>query len=146
MLRKPDSIFVRALTHKFGFVFALPALLITPFMPHKVWRSGFELADLPITLSLTCLVIYLTRQGSQPETMLNKTINYLADISYGIYMFHILIICSILSILTQFKSQIGGEITFNLLLYTSTFLLTILVSIVSHKFFETRFYKARSPS
>jgi peptidoglycan/LPS O-acetylase OafA/YrhL len=65
----------------------------------------------------------------------NKYLIYLGNISYGLYMFHPIGI--MIGIIIASTIQIGS----NWVIYPLTFLITILLSMVSYKYFESYFLK-----
>jgi peptidoglycan/LPS O-acetylase OafA/YrhL len=72
-----------------------------------------------------------------------KFIHYLGKISYGIYIYHpaVIVLC-VNSIHYFFGKNLSG-ITFNFMLYTSAFLLTISVCEFSFRFIETPLLKLK---
>lgn len=71
----------------------------------------------------------------------NKVFNFLGQISYGIYMYHWIIIMLIFSYLNL--ETIKNQIIFNLYLYSITIVATIFVSWVSYISFERFFLKLK---
>ncbi|WP_313580542.1 acyltransferase [Chishuiella sp.] len=71
----------------------------------------------------------------------NKYIIYLGEISYGIYMYHAIVfqIIGLLLIKVSFLSPI----TMILLSYFSVFLITIILSSISYRYFEKPFLKLK---
>jgi len=68
----------------------------------------------------------------------NKIFNYLGKISYGIYMYHFMIIPLVLSMFQKYIS-VDSEVITNLGIYSLTILTTIFVSGLSYKYFEKPF-------
>jgi len=66
-------------------------------------------------------------------TLENKILNYLGNISYGIYMYHPIGIVLALAI------SIYINCTTNWIIYPLSFLLTIIIAGLSYKFFESFF-------
>jgi len=66
-----------------------------------------------------------------------KWINYLGKISYGIYMYHLILIVVVMNVLIKFNCLN------DILLYTISFLLTILVSAFSYEYIEKPFLKLK---
>lgn len=62
----------------------------------------------------------------------NPILNYLGKISYGLYMYHGLAIVSVIKILGHF------EITYSILIYSCSLILTILVSAISYHLVEKK--------
>lgn len=76
----------------------------------------------------------------------NKTIDYLGKISYGIYMYHMIIITATLFFVNKFKvyNHLNDRL-FIILLNLFVIGSTIIVAHFSFKYFESLFYKAHVP-
>ncbi len=108
-------------------------LLIIYFIPEKLQDAQ----HLPI--SILFLVIILNVISSQTKWIKNKLFDFLGKISYGIYMYHLMIIPCVLIIIQKFVTPNSNYFLFNVLLYTFTIITTLLVSWLSYNFFESRF-------
>lgn len=74
----------------------------------------------------------------------SKTINYLGKISYGIYMYHMIVIIGMLFIVTKLNLQNSiGPTSFLIIFNLITLLLTTLIAHLSYKYFESIFYKTK---
>ncbi|NQX98569.1 MAG: acyltransferase, partial [Flavobacteriales bacterium] len=68
----------------------------------------------------------------------NKPFNFLGRISYGIYIYHIIIIYSLAALLNHF------QLTFNfIIIFFVIIVLTITIAYFSYKYFETPFLKMK---
>jgi peptidoglycan/LPS O-acetylase OafA/YrhL len=78
-------------------------------------------------------------------TLNNAFFNYLGKISYGIYMYHMIIITGILFLVqrTGIHDKIAAPL-FILLLNITVLGLTVLIAHLSFKYYEKLFYKPRS--
>ena len=72
-----------------------------------------------------------------------KIIHYFGKISYGIYIYHPAVIVLCVNTIHYFFGKNLSNINFNLMLYTSAFLLTILVCEFSFRFIETPLLKLK---
>jgi peptidoglycan/LPS O-acetylase OafA/YrhL len=74
----------------------------------------------------------------------NRIINHFGKISYGIYMYNMIVITSVLYVTSKIKpyNYINHTI-FIIILNFIVILLTIAVSHYSYKYFESKFYKSR---
>jgi peptidoglycan/LPS O-acetylase OafA/YrhL len=68
----------------------------------------------------------------------NKPLNYLGNISYGIYMFHPIAIGISIYLATLINC------TSNWLLYPLTIVITVTIASLSYKYFESRFLKLKA--
>lgn len=118
----------------FAFSLLMVVLLILTD-PHWFFRSHVEgLAFLTVILNII----------SRPEIYRWLEINWLrrlGNISYGMYMYHTLVISAMLSVLVHLKLD---WVTFNVLLYAGSVLFTIALSKLSFKYLETPFLKLRN--
>jgi peptidoglycan/LPS O-acetylase OafA/YrhL len=73
----------------------------------------------------------------------NKVLNYLGGISYGFYMYHLIAIAIVYSLITRLFSQPASSQLANYLLYGLTIVLTIGFSDVSYRFVESPFLKLK---
>lgn len=93
---------------------------------------------------LFIFLIYFTINVSNKQAFRNRIFSYLGKISYGIYMYHSFILFLIFPLANKFfLERSGNNISYNLFLYSSSYLLTILISIISYEFFELKFIKIK---
>jgi len=109
------------------------ALFVSPFL---IWFCGasfgfFTEEIYAVLFGLMILVVV----NSKKINIDNKVTVFLGKISYGIYMYHWIIITALIELLSPFKK----EIYFDLSLYMGTFIITILVSWISFMTFEKFF-------
>jgi peptidoglycan/LPS O-acetylase OafA/YrhL len=91
---------------------------------------------------LFCILII--NIASNPQVVLhleNKPLNFLGKISYGIYMYHPLIIGLIIGNLKQIKGFAFGNLLSDFILYTMVVSLTIAASAISYYLFENKFLR-----
>lgn len=112
--------------------------LMIYFTPDKI-QDGIHLV-----YSVLFLIIILNVSNKHHLNKFeNKTFNYLGRISYGIYMYHFMVIPAVLYCFKKYLS-INSEIISNILLYTIIISLTILISGISYHFLEQRFIALKS--
>jgi peptidoglycan/LPS O-acetylase OafA/YrhL len=117
-------------------VLLIPVLIFSP----AVLQNGIH-----IVYSVIFLIIILNVANNSVMLKLeNKFMNYLGKISYGIYMYHFMIIPLILCYLINFLEMDEAGLFMNVILYVSTILITIGVSSFSYELFESRFIKMKS--
>ncbi len=86
------------------------------------------------------LILNISLNDKFPITLENKVLNYLGNLSFGMYAYHTAIIAIVVSVLTNNTSLASEQpVVFNLLLYVGTFGLTLLVSALSYKYLEGYF-------
>ncbi len=69
-------------------------------------------------------------------------LKWLGELSYGMYMYHLMLIPLLILMLNKIEGL--SLMSFNVLLYLSSFLLTILISRCSYVYFEKPFLKIKS--
>jgi peptidoglycan/LPS O-acetylase OafA/YrhL len=92
---------------------------------------------------LFLIIILNVANGSVKINLENKLFNYLGKISYGIYMYHLMIIPIVLYVVKHFLGQ-GTGMLFNITVYSLSILGTITVAGLSYKFLEEPFIKLKS--
>jgi len=75
-----------------------------------------------------------------PINLENKVLNYLGNISYGIYLYNFFVVNIIFSFLSI---RIGNIILFNVLYYVSCIIIIILLSSVSYYLYEKPFLRIK---
>lgn len=89
--------------------------------------------------SILFSLVILGLIGNKTLNIDNKIFSFLGKISYGIYMYHWMVIEIVIHLLEKGNNQI----LYNLVLYSMVFGLTILVSYISYTFFEKKFIKLK---
>lgn len=110
--------------------------IIIAFLAFSIWFLGIkfggfteEMYSLMFGLMILCVV------KNEKINIDNKLSVFLGKISYGIYMYHWLIILLLLKLITPLKN----EYYFEIVLYIFTFTFTIAVSWLSYNTFEKYF-------
>jgi peptidoglycan/LPS O-acetylase OafA/YrhL len=96
--------------------------------------------------SLLFMILILNVAGN-PRSLVklnSKPLDYLGTISYGLYMFHELAIGISIALLGAFLGYNFTDAGSFIALYIVSFILTVLISMASYHFFETRFLKYKS--
>lgn len=98
-----------------------------------------------ITAILFSLFILTISSQSKKNIIKNKLFNYLGTISYGIYMYHAIVLNVMVFLFLQLKKRIViNEVFTIVLLNIMTLFFTILVAHISYKYFETYFLKLKN--
>ncbi|WP_299678982.1 acyltransferase [uncultured Dokdonia sp.] len=105
---------------------------------HKFLYNG-------ITCILFTLFIYTVSHLNFNIEIKSKLLNHLGNISYGIYMYHIIALNIIVFIFLKIqKMNIISDTVSIILLNISTLVLTILISHISYTYFESYFLKIKN--
>lgn len=94
-------------------------------------------------LLFTILILNVSTNEKFFLKLENRFYTYLGNISYGIYMYHTFCIAIILTILQRTGLDQGNFVLFNILIYAGSVLLTILVSSLSYRYFESFFLRQK---
>jgi len=108
------------------------------------------LVDVPVTAVVNFVVsiifvVLILNISTNPNGWLkieNPVLNYLGTISYGIYMVHFPVLYVLLFMLREWGVEEGH--VYNLIAYTVTIGLTLLIAAASYRWFESPFIKLKS--
>ena len=116
-------------------VFFVFSLLFFPLTP------GY-LKD--ITLGFLFLILILiTISENNAIVFRNKKMMYLGKISYGIYMYHPFVMFLVFPFANTYFKDNDSTLYYNLFVYSLVFCITILLSHLSYKYFESVFIKIK---
>jgi peptidoglycan/LPS O-acetylase OafA/YrhL len=132
---------LKFITHKLVFMLSfLFVFLLVYFTPQKL-QDGIH-----IIYSVLFLIIIMNISSGKfwlISFLDNSIFNYLGNISYGIYMYHFMIIPMVLFFYEKIDIQVG-IVTENILIYFVVFLFTIIISSISFFLFEIKFIKIKT--
>lgn len=109
------------------------------------FTPGFIQDGVFIFQSLLFLIVIIN-VSSNPNSVLkleNKTFVFLGNISYGIYMYHMIMIVAVMLLMEKLGVAVDNSLPSQCLIYSLSVGLTILVSWVSYRYFETFFIKLK---
>lgn len=94
---------------------------------------------------LFALVIFNISTKARPIlTLEQKIFKFLGKISYGLYVYHWLVIVVIIEIITKYCPVLSFDLLFtNVIFYISSIVITVLLSYLSYKYFETPFLRIK---
>ena len=84
------------------------------------------------------IIVNLAVNANLKNVLEWKVINYLGKISYGIYMYHFLVLIPVLIFVSNFK------LDNNIIIYSLILSITIAISSLSYHYFETFFLKIKA--
>jgi len=102
------------------------------------WNNGASYLVLGIVFAF--IIVSVTVENGIPCS--SKILDRLGRISYGIYMYHPLIIILVFSMCRSL--QITNQVAYNLAIYFGVFSTTTLVSFLSYRFFEQFFLRQKT--
>ena len=108
-----------------------------------IWNFVFKTPVLsPLIISLLYLYIIISYTLSFKEKKENRTLFLLGEISYGIYMYHMGVMFFVVLIFSKLKAFIPNSLLIITFLI-AVFLLTIVISSLSKRYFENFFSKKK---
>lgn len=114
------------------------ALVLLPFVIYRI-DLFFELHHIVLSLIFLVIILNGATNSRTPISLEHRIFITMGNISYGLYLWHCLCIGLLLNILRSFGLHLSSSLAFNVLLYIGTFGLSILVSWVSYRYFESVF-------
>ena len=108
--------------------------------------TGFHVPGLNMEFYGIFFCFFILNVSQNPNSLIyleQKIIHYLGKISYGVYIYHPAVIVLCINSIHHFLGKNIPSLTFNLLLYSSAVLITILVCELSFRFIETPLLKLK---
>lgn len=130
-----DFFFNNALT----FVSLALIVISVYFTPHAL-QDGIFLFQ-----SVLFLIVILN-VSSNPNSIIkleNKYFVFLGNISYGIYMYHMIVIVAVILLMEKLGIVVDNSYLSQIIIYTFSIGLTILISHLSYNYFEKFFIKLK---
>jgi peptidoglycan/LPS O-acetylase OafA/YrhL len=93
-------------------------------------------------LTFCWLIINIALNEKSLVTLRSKYLHFLGEISYGIYMYHMLVVFGIVVVCTKLLNKLNPVVS-TLVFYIAITSATILVSYLSKRFFEERFLRLK---
>lgn len=124
-----------------GLVLLLMMFLLSARIPVVLtYSSRVKNFDHEVLAALFCiLMINLSNPKTSILNFRSKALLYLGRISYGIYMYHNILIGLSLYLFSKYLNSNWG----NILIYSSSLILTIIVSSLSYELYEKHFLKIK---
>jgi len=94
------------------------------------------------SLLFLLLIMNVSSNHNSILSLENKVFNFLGKISYGLYVYHFLVLLLLMNVLNRMEVKDG--IIFNIIYYIGGIVLIIVVSYFSYNFFEKRFLKLKT--
>jgi peptidoglycan/LPS O-acetylase OafA/YrhL len=131
--------FISYLYYKSALVISVLLIVLLIYITPDRLQDGIHL----IYSVLFLIVIIHVSDRNNSRLLEHKVFNYLGQISYGIYMYHFMIIPIVLVFIKKnFLASSGLAI--NIYIYTLAILLTIIVSAISYHVLEKPFIRKKS--
>ena len=120
--------------------FVLSKFLVDNFFIFDyIYNSGI-FSHLLLSCSFAWLIVNISLNSKSIINLENRVLNFLGEISYGIYMYHMLIVFGIILVFKKHLAAMSG-VTSSILFYFVLTIGVILISFISKKIFEDYFLK-----
>lgn len=125
--------------HKFTWI---TSLLLLPILSYITPESIDDVVHLPYSFIFLIIILNISVFNRYVDFMENKLFTHLGNISYGIYMYHMVIV--VFTIRTAGYLMDDRSWMFNVFVYISSLVLTIVVASLSYKYFEQPFLRLKN--
>ena len=146
----------RELSSYFVFKKPIQLLIFTLLLFRLLTFKYFSLNGGPISLILNTpllsnaifdfvflwMILNLSLNKNRIFGLDNKVLNFLGNISYGIYMYHMLVIFAVVLLFSKYLNSMTA-IYSSFIFYFLVILIVVLVSFLSKTFFEDKFLKLK---
>lgn len=129
-----NNVLKKYFTNYFVQVFSILGVVLLIFLDTRFGLFTYDVYGLIFGV----ILFNLSYKSTSLFNINSKSLDYLGKISYGLYMYHPIVIIIALKLLIDLKIYNG------ITLYILTILLSILFSHMSYLFFEKRFLKLKS--
>lgn len=136
-------LFFKNKTSFLNILYSRPIQLTALFMGLGGWIIGFHLPLFTDEVYALFFGIIILNTATNPNKIISfdyRLTNYLGKISYGIYVYHWIIIYFVLDWIVPYREN---NIFFNTIIYISATGLTILIAHLSYFYFELWFLKLK---
>lgn len=123
-------------------LFAVMGICMIPLLVYFFPNSLQDGVHIVQSLIFLYLIMHFSLSDRPLVNLENRLLNFLGKISYGIYMYHFVVVFSTYKLLDGIL-DISSNIVFNLLVYSLSIAMTIGISAVSFKYFENPFLKMK---
>lgn len=141
LLYRNKQFMLNIIYHKLVQIFSLVIIPVLIFFTPDNIQDGIHI------LYSVSFAIIITNVASNQRSVIklnNKKIDYLGKVSYGIYMYHMMIIPVVLFFLSKWPFLKNHPMLTNMAIYIIVSLITILLSILSYEYFEKFFIRLKN--
>jgi peptidoglycan/LPS O-acetylase OafA/YrhL len=109
------------------------------FTPEKLQDASF----LVYSVLFLTIIINVSLNTNSIIKIENKVFVFLGNISYGLYMYHLIVVAAFIGFLKYIGFQVDNSIASQLVVYSGVLSLTVLVAWLSYRYFESWFLKIK---
>jgi len=142
LLFAKKDVILKLLYSKLAFTASIISVLFLIYLTPRIIQDGIHMIYAACFLTI---ILNVSREGKFFVSLENRFFHMLGKISYGIYMYHLIVVTFVIFCFQQVLGR-GSELGFieNLLIYVLSIGGTILISWLSYEFFELRFIKIKA--
>lgn len=122
-------------------IFSLAGIVFTVYWMPDILQNATYLVQ---SVFFLIIIINVSCNPNCFLKMENRLFVFLGNISYGIYMYHMIVIALVLGLLRHFHYPVSNGIGSQLIVYSATIVLTIFVAWLSYRYFESGFLRFKS--
>lgn len=115
------------------------ALILGSLLIHATF-VGFSVLE---AIVYTVAMINISTNPACPVRLNSGWLQRMGDISYGIYMYHTICLAVVIRILMNMNLHVTSWVGFNAIMYTVPGLLTLAISWLSYRYFESYFIRLK---
>ena len=108
-------------------------------MPQKLQDASF----LVYSVLFLIIVMNVSLNTNSVIKIENKAFVFLGNISYGLYMYHLIVVAAFIGFLKYIGFQVDNSVTSQLVVYIGVISLTIFISWLSYRYLESWFLKIK---
>lgn len=123
---------------------ALFIALIGLFFVFMFAHHLFELHHIMFSVLFLVIILNGATNDNTPVKLEKRFLLMLGNVSYGVYLWHSLCVGLILNLLMSTGFHLLSGFLFNIVLYLSSFTLSVVVAWISYNYFETYFLRKKS--
>ena len=131
--------FQKLLSNYFLIGAILCVLFLIYFMPQKLQDASF----LVYSVLFLIIVMNVSLNTNSVIKIENKAFVFLGNISYGLYMYHLIVVAAFIGFLKYIGFQVDNSVTSQLVVYIGVISLTIFISWLSYRYLESWFLKIK---
>ncbi|MBL7911943.1 MAG: acyltransferase [Bacteroidia bacterium] len=131
--------FYKLLSNYFLFGAILSVLFLIYFTPAMLQDASF----LVYSFLFLIIILNVSLHENSAIKIENKLFVFLGTISYGLYMYHLMIVAAFIGALKYYGFVVDNSIGSQLIVYTGVTGSTILIAWLSYRYFENWFLKLK---
>jgi peptidoglycan/LPS O-acetylase OafA/YrhL len=122
------------------WLYLINILVLCYFLFVEIWPAYRPLV---LGLMFSTLILFVI-QNNFRFNLRNKVLDEIGKISYGVYMYHPMVMFISFAIINNGLNITNKGIGYNVLVYMSVITITLLISYISFQYFESRFIRIKN--